>query len=121
MIACPACKRRVVGQEELLRANLDGTVKCPVCGAFARLDQTSRFLVACPLSLLLWFALLYWDILFSGYLFLFSTIAIFAGWRLLSAAILPALALEKSRDAVWCGRTQTVVSLAIMIVTASHR
>jgi hypothetical protein len=89
-----------------------------VCGAFARLDQTSRFLIACPLSLLLWFALLYWDILFSGYLFLFSTIAIFAGWRLLSAAILPALALEKSRDAVFCGRRQTIVSLAIMIVTA---
>jgi hypothetical protein len=118
MIACPECKRRVFGQAELLWANLDGSVKCPACGAFACLDQFSRLLVACPLSLLLWMAVLYWDILFSGYLFLFSTIVILAGWRLLSAAAMPALALEKSRDGRVFDRKHTLVSLVVMIGTA---
>ena len=118
MIACPACKRRVFGQAELLWANLDGSVQCPACGAFGCLDQVSRLLVACPLALLLWLALLYWDILFSGYLFVFSTIVILAGWRLLSAAIMPALALEKSRDGMVFDRKQTLISLAIMMGTA---
>ena len=118
MMACPGCKRRVIGAADLLRANLDGSVQCPACGAFACLDQVSRLFVACPLALLLWFALLSWDILFSGYLFLFSTVVILAGWRVLSAVGMPILGLEISRDGMIFGRKQTVVSLAIMIGTA---
>jgi hypothetical protein len=119
MIACPACKRRVFGQHELLWANLDGSVQCRACGAFACLDQVSRLLVAAPLALLLWLAVLYWGILFSGYLFLFSTVVILAGWRLLSAVAMPALALEPSRDGRNFHRKETLVSLAIMIGTAT--
>jgi hypothetical protein len=118
MIACPACKRRVVGPAEMLRANLDGSVQCPACGAFAGLDQISRFFVACPLAFLLWLAVLYWDILFSGYLFLFSTVVILAGWRVLSAVGTPILGLEISRGGAVFNRKQTLVSLAIMIGTA---
>jgi hypothetical protein len=118
MIACPACKRRVVGQAELLWANLDGSMQCPACGAFARLDQMSRLFIACPLALLLWFTVLSWSILFSSYLFVFSTIFILGGWRLLSAALMPILALEPYGDGTVIGRKQTFVGLAIMIGTA---
>lgn len=118
MIACPACKRRVFGQSDLLWANLDGSVQCPACGSFACLDQVSRLLVACPLALMLWLAVLYWNIFFSGYLFVFATVVILTGWRLLSAVMTPALGLERSRDGRNFHRRETLVSLAIMIGTA---
>jgi hypothetical protein len=118
MIACPACKRRAVGSADLLWTNLDGSVQCPACGGLSRLDQMSRLLVSCPLALLLWLAVLHWDLLFSGYLFLFSTVVILAGWRVLSAVAMPALALERSPDGRVFDRKQTLVSLAIMIATA---
>ena len=101
----------------MLTVRLDGHAECPACGELARLDQMSRCLVAIVLALLLWILLLYGDIFDSGYLFLFSTIVIVIGWRLLCAAALPVLTLEKSPGHIRFDRRQNIVMLAILIVT----
>jgi hypothetical protein len=118
MIACPACKRRVFTRREMLSASLDGKMKCPVCPAVACLDEISRCLIAGVLAVLLWILLLQGNIFYSGYLFIFSTIVIVMGWRLLSAAALPLLSLEKAPGHACFGRRQNIVTLAILIVTA---
>ena len=118
MKACPACKRRIFTQNDLLGSNINGWVKCPACDHVARLDQTSRFLVTAVLPLALFLTLLYGNIFFSGYLFAYSTIFIFAGWRLLSAAALPLLALETAPGGFYLNRRQSIVTLVIMIVSA---
>jgi hypothetical protein len=102
----------------MLSASLDGRAKCPACGELARLDAMSRFLPTCLLALLLWMLLLHGNILYSGYLFLFSTIVILSGWRLLCAAALPLLSLEKVPGGTCFDRRQSIVTLAILIVTA---
>lgn len=78
----------------------------------------SRFLVGCPLALLLFFALLHGDLFFSSYLFVFSTIFIFGGWRIISALMLPLLALEKAPGGFYLNRRQSVALLALLIVFA---
>ena len=118
MSACPACKRRTFTRHDFLGAGLDGTAKCRACGQVARLDAMSRFFVTGVLVLLLWMILLYGNILFSGYLFIFSTIVIFGGWRLLTAAALPLITLEKAPRGTCLDRRQSVFILAIMIVVA---
>ena len=118
MIACPACKRRSFTYREMLGASLDGGAQCPVCREVARLDQMSRGMIACMLALLLWMLLFYYDVFYSGYLFLFSMTVILAGWRLLSAAALPMLALETVPNGFCFDRRQTLVTLAILLVTA---
>jgi hypothetical protein len=118
MIACPACKRRIFTRREILGAGLDGGAKCGACGQVARLDGMSRYFVASMLALLLWMMLLYGSVFYSGYLFVFSTIVIFGGWRLLAAAALPLLSLEKAPGGTCFDRRQSVVILAIMIVVA---
>jgi hypothetical protein len=118
MIPCPGCKRRVFSGREMLAANLDGRAKCPACGQLARLDSMSRCLLACMLALLLWMLLLHGNIFDSGYLFLFSTIVIVSGWRLLCAAALPLLTLEKAPSGASFNRRQSIVTLAILIMTS---
>ncbi len=117
-IACPACKRRSFGGREVLGASLDGRAKCPACGRLARLDQMSRCVLSCVLALLLWLMLLHGDILYSGYLFLFSMIVILGGSRLLAAATLPLLSLEKAEGHAGFDRRQSIVTVAILIVLA---
>ena len=118
MIACPACKRRVFTRREMLGASLDGRMKCPVCPGVACLDEISRCLIAGVLAVLLWILLLRGNIFYSGYLFVFSTIVIVIGWRVLSAVALPLLSLEKASGHACFGRRQNIVTLAILIVTA---
>jgi hypothetical protein len=118
MLACPACKKRSFSRSEIVGAGLDGGVRCPSCGQVARLDQMSRCLVACVLAVLLWIMLLYGNLFYSGYLFVFSTIAILAGWPLLLAAALPLLALEKSPGGKCFDRKQSMAMFAILIVAA---
>jgi hypothetical protein len=118
MIPCPACKRRIFSGREMLGTGLDGRAKCPACGGLARLDSMSRCLLACVLALLLWMLLLHGNIFESGYLFLFSTIVIISGWRLLCAAALPLLALEKVAGNTCFNRRQNIVMLAALIVTS---
>jgi hypothetical protein len=118
MIPCPACKRRTFSGRGMLGANLDGRVKCPACGQLARLDSMSRCLLTCTLALLLWMLLLHGDIFDSGYLFLFSTIVIVSGWRLLCAAALPLLTLETAAGGTCFNRRQSIVTLAILIMTS---
>lgn len=78
----------------------------------------SRCLVACMLALLLCMMLFYGNLFYSGYLFVFSMIVILGGWRLLSAALLPLLSLEKVPGGTCFDRRQSIVTLAIMIVVA---
>jgi hypothetical protein len=118
MIPCPACKRRIFSGREMLGAGVDGGAKCPACGQLARLDSVSRCLVTCVLALLLWMLLLHGKILYSGYLFLFSTIVIIIGWRLLCAAALPLLSLEQMAQGRSFDRRQNIVTVAILIVTS---
>ena len=118
MIACPACKRRSFTYREMLAVRLDGLAKCPACGELARMDQMSRSLLAIVLALLLWMLLLSAGIFYSGYLFIFSTVVIVIGWRLLSAAVLPVLALEQAPGHTRFDRGQNMVMLATLIVTA---
>jgi hypothetical protein len=118
MIPCPGCKRRVISSREMLGASLDGPAKCPACGQLARLDSMSRCLLTCMLALLLWMLLLHGNIFDSGYLFLFSTIVILGGWRLLCAAALPLLTLEKAAGSTCFSRRQSIATLAILLVTS---
>ena len=117
MIACPGCKRRIIAYREILGASLDGATVCPACGQVARLDAFSRCVVACMLAMLLWMMLFHADLLFSRYLFLFSMIVILGGWRLLSAAALPLLTLEKAPGTCF-DRRQSIVMLVVLIVFA---
>jgi hypothetical protein len=118
MIPCPACKHRVFGPRDMLWMGLDGRAKCPECGALATLTQMSRFLVLSLLALLMWLLLLEWGIFYSGYLFVFSMTAIVVGWRLLCAAALPLLSMEKVPGHVRYGRRENIVTLAALMVTA---
>jgi hypothetical protein len=118
MIPCPACKRRTFSGQEMLSASLDGRAKCPACGQLACLDAMSRFLLTSLLALLLWMLLLHGNIFYSGYLFLFSTVVIISGWRLLCAAALPLLSLEKAGGSACFSRKQSLVTFAILIVTS---
>ena len=118
MIACPACKRHVFTHREMLYSGLDGRVACPACDELACLDQTSRCLVTGVLALFLWMLLLHGDFFYSDCLFIVSTIVIVIGWRLLCAAGLPLLTLEKAPGHGSFDRRQNLVTLAILIVTA---
>jgi hypothetical protein len=117
MIACPGCKRRIIAHREILGASLDGAIVCPTCGQVGRLDGFSRCFVGCMLALLLWMMLLHGDFLFSRYLFLFSMVFILGGWRLLSAAALPLLTLEKAPGTCF-DRRQSLVMLVVLVVFA---
>jgi len=118
MIPCPVCKRRVFSGREMFGASLDGRAKCPACGQLAHLDSVSRCLLTGVLAMLLWMLLLHGNIFYSGYLFLFSTIVILSGWRLLCVAALPLLSLEKVAGGACFSRRQSLVTFAILIVTS---
>jgi hypothetical protein len=70
------------------------------------------------LAMLLWMLLLHGNIFDSGYLFLFSTIVIVGGWRLLCATALPLLTLEKVAGSACFNHRQSIVTLAILILTS---
>lgn len=118
MISCPACRRRVFTYREMLVANIEGWSTCPVCGQVARLDGLSRTLVGCTLGLLLWYTLYRGELFFSGYLFAFSTLFIIGGWRVVAAALLPLLAIEKAPDGFHLNRRQSMAMFAIIVVVA---
>ena len=115
MLACPACRKRTFTRREIV-----GTLgaKCPACGEVARLDSMSRCLLACVLAVSLWSLLLFGNFFYSGYLFVFSTIVLLAGWPLLLAVALPLLALEKAPTGNCFDRRQTIAMFAILIVVA---
>lgn len=119
MAACPTCKRRIFVPRDMLFMSIDGQAQCRACGALARLDQMSRFLVAAVLALFLWMLLLHGNVFFSGYLFIFSTTAIVVGWRLLCAAALPLLTLEPAPDALRYDRRHDLIAVAALFVTAA--
>ena len=115
MLACPACRKRTFTRHDISTL---GGAKCPACGHLARLDSMSRALVACALGIILWSLLLYGNLFYSGFLFVFSTIVIVVGWPLLLAIAMPLLALEKSPGGVYLDRRQSIAMLALLIVLA---
>ena len=118
MIACPACKRRVVSQRDILNVRVDGHVKCPACGQLARLDSMSRCCVGCIVALLLFMTLLHGGFFYSHYLFLISTVFILGCPRILAAAALPLLTLERAPGSTRFTRRQNLATLGIMMVVA---
>lgn len=115
MLACPACHKRTFTRREISTL---GGAKCPACGQLARLDSMSRALVACTLAIILWSLLLYGNLFYSGFLFVFSAIVIVVGWPLLLTITMPLLALEKSPGGVYLDRRQSIGMLALLILLA---
>ncbi len=115
MLACPGCRKRTFTRHEISTL---GGAKCPACGQLARLDSMSRALVACTLAIILWSLLLYGNLFYSGFLFVFSTIVIVVGWPLLLAIAMPLLALEKSPGGVYLDRRQNIAMLALLVLLA---
>ena len=93
-------------------------VTCPVCGEYARLDNLSRCLVTCLLAFMLWLLMVQLQLFYRGYLFVFSMLVILGGWRLLAAATLPLLSLEKAQSRSAFDRRRSVVTVMIMMLVA---
>jgi|SoiMethySBSTD1v2_1073268.scaffolds.fasta_scaffold113363_2 hypothetical protein len=117
-IPCPGCKRRVFSLQDILYAPLDGTACCRVCGRFARLDLFSRWMISCAIALILPALLLYWELFYSGHLFVISILVILVAWRILTLLAFPILALEIVRVRTPVDRKQSVVILAILLMAA---
>ena len=95
---CPHCKRLTFERRDVLRAAVDGAMRCPACGGVARLDLFSRWVISIVIAVILPGILLWGNVFYSGHLFVVSMIVILAGWRGLSAILLPILALEPTVD-----------------------
>lgn len=117
-IPCPGCKRRVFSLHDILYAPLDGTARCRVCGRLARLDLFSRWMISCGIALILPALLLYWELFYSGHLFVVSILVILVAWRILTLIAFPILALEIVAARTPVDRKQSVVILAILLVAA---
>lgn len=117
-IGCPSCKRRVFSVRDMLAAPLDGTARCRVCGHVARLDLFSRWIISCTIAVILPALLLYWELFYSGHLFLFSILMILGGWRILTFVTFPFLVLEKATAKTGVDRRQSMVILAILLAAA---
>lgn len=114
---CPSCKRWVFTRRDLFYGPLDGTAQCPACGATARLDLLSRWVISCAIALILWNVLLFGGVFYSGHLFLVSMVVIFGLWRLLCAAVFPMIALEAVPDSPF-DRTKSMLAIAVLLVAA---
>ena len=95
---CPHCKRLTFERRDVLRAAIDGAMRCRGCGRAARLDLFSRWVISIVIAVILPGVLLYGNVFYSGHLFVVSMIVILACWRGLSAILLPILALEPTAD-----------------------
>jgi hypothetical protein len=112
---CPSCKRWVFTRRDLLYAPLDGTAQCPACGRTARLDLLSRWVISCAIALILWNALLFGGVFYSGHLFLISIVLIFGIWRLLCAAVFPFITLESVADSPFDRRKSMLAMVALLV------
>ena len=117
-LACPGCKRRVFRVHDIFYAPLDGTARCRACGRIARLDLFSRWMISCVIAVLLPGLLLYWELFYSGHLFLVSMAVILAAWRVLTFLVFPLLALEEVQARSGVNRKQSFVILAILFSAA---
>jgi hypothetical protein len=117
-IPCPGCKRRVFSLHDILYAPLDGTACCRVCGRIARLDLFSRWLISCGIAVILPALLLYWELFYSGHLFVVSILVILVAWRILTLIAFPILALEIVTPRARVDRKQSVFILALLLVAA---
>jgi len=118
MIACPSCKRRVFTRRDMLYATLDGAARCRICGRIARLDLTSRGMISCVLAIVLPPLYLYGGVFYSGHLFLISIFLVLGGWRILSSAGLPFLALEMVASRTSIDRKQSILLLILLLAIA---
>jgi hypothetical protein len=118
LLACPGCKRRVFRAHDIFYAPLDGTAPCRACGRIARLDLFSRWMISCVIAVLLPGLLLYWELFYSGHLFVVSMVVILAAWRILTFLAFPLLALEEVAARSGVGRKQSFVILAILLSAA---
>jgi hypothetical protein len=116
-LACPGCKRRVFTLHDVLYAPLDGTASCRACGRIARLDLFSRWVISCAIAVILP-GLLYWELFYSGHLFVVSLLVILVAWRVLTFLIFPLLALEEVSARSGVNRKQSFVILAILLSAA---
>jgi hypothetical protein len=117
-LACPGCKRRVFRVHDILYAPLDGTARCRVCGRLARLDLFSRWIISCVIAVILPGLLLYWELFYSGHLFLVSMFVILTAWRVLTVLAFPLLALEEVATRSGVNKKQSFVILAILFSAA---
>jgi hypothetical protein len=117
-LACPGCKRRAFKVHDILYAPLDGTARCRGCGRIARLDLFSRWVISCTIAVILPGLLLYWELFYSGHLFVVSMLVILVAWRILTFAIFPLLALEEVASRSGVNRKQSVVILAVLLCAA---
>ena len=118
MLPCPSCKRRILTRRDILYAPVDGTTRCRACGAYARLDMFSRWLLSCLVALMLPAFLLTWGIFYSGHLLLMSMIVIIGAWRAMAWLALPLLALEPVPPHVPLDRRQSAIILVAMFGAA---
>lgn len=118
MISCPSCRRKVYTRRHLLRAKLDGTTRCAACGRTARIDLFGRWIIACLLAILLSTALLYFDLFFSGHLFLASIFIVFGGWRALSWLLAPILSMETVPGGSPFERSNGVAAFVALVIAA---
>jgi hypothetical protein len=118
MIACPSCKRRVFTRRDMLCATVIGEARCRICGRTACLDPFSRRVVTCVLAIVLPPLFLYGGVFFSGHLFLISIFVVFGGWRILTSAGLPFLALEEVAGRSPIDRRQSFLILVLLLAAA---
>jgi hypothetical protein len=117
-LACPGCKRRVFKVRDIFYAPLDGTARCRVCGRVARLDLFSRWVISCAIAVLLPGVLLYWELFYSGHLFVVSLLVILAAWRILTFIAFPMLGLEEVPARAGVDKKQSFLILAILLSAA---
>ena len=117
-LACPGCKRRMFTLNDVLYAPLDGTAQCRACGRIARLDLFSRWVISCAIAVLLPALLLYWEMFYSGHLFVVSLLVILVAWRIMTFLIFPLLALEEVAARSGVNKKQSFVILAILLSAA---
>jgi hypothetical protein len=118
VIACPSCKRRVFTPRDLLFATLDGAAQCRFCGQNARLDVTSRWMIACVIALALPNLFLYAGVFYSGHLFMISLFVIVTAWAALSWACSPFLTLEVATRRSRVDRRTSVLAVCALLVAA---
>jgi hypothetical protein len=117
-LPCPGCKRPAFKLHDILYAPLDGTARCRGCGRTARLDLFSRWMISCVIAVLLPGLLLYWELFYSGHLFVFSMLVILVAWRILTLIVFPFLGLEVVAARVAVDKKQSIIILAILFSVA---
>ena len=102
----------------MLHASLRGTTRCRCCARTLRLDVVSRWMLSCMLALLVPYALLYGNVLYSGHLFVVSIFLIYAGLALLSYIASPLLGLEVAPERAVLNDNQSALVAALVLAAA---